>query len=127
MNYCSIVINHIKIGLKFGMASFRYLSEGKLVEGKSINNGEINEIGIAHIIYSGYFNNCLIKDQEPEYAFEWFVDGIEMNLNNAEFMEGVKNALEVWSKNEFISKATETIEEPKKKAGKRLKPSASVK
>jgi hypothetical protein len=124
MNYCSILINDIKIGLKFGMASFRYLSEGKLVEGKSINKGEINEIGIAHIIYSGYFNNCLIKDQEPEYSFEWFVDNIEMNLNNASFMEGVKNALEVWSKNEFISKATEATEEPKKKAGKKLKPSA---
>lgn len=126
MNYCSIVIDDIKIGLKFGMASFRYLSEGKLVEGKSINKGEINEIGIAHIIYSGYFNNCLIKDQEPEYSFEWFVDNIEMNLNNAEFMESVKNALEVWSKNEFISKATEATEEPKKKAGKKLKPSALV-
>lgn len=126
MNYCSIVIDDIKIGLKFGMASFRYLSEGKLVEGKSINKGEINEIGIAHIIYSGYFNNCLIKDQEPEYSFEWFVDNIEMNLNNAAFMEGVKNALEVWSKNEFISKATEATEEPKKKAGKKSKLSALV-
>jgi hypothetical protein len=126
MNYCSIVINETKIGLKFGMASFRYLSEGKLVEGKSINKGEINEIGIAHIIYSGYFNNCLIKDQEPEYDFGWFVDAIELNLNNADFMEQIKKALEVWSSNEFISKATATTEEPKKKAGKKLKPSASV-
>lgn len=125
MNYCSIVINDIKIGLKFGMASFRYLSEGKLVEGKSINKGEINEIGIAHIIYSGYFNNCLIKDQEPEYDFAWFVDAIEMNLSNSQFMEQVKSALEVWSQNDFIAKAT-TSEEPKKKAGKKSKPLSSA-
>ena len=56
MNYTTITINDTKLGLKFGMASFRYLSD-KFVEGKAYSNNELNEIGIAHILYSGYYNN----------------------------------------------------------------------
>ena len=76
MNYTTITINDQKVGLKFGMASFRYLSE-KFVEGISFNNGELTEIGIAHLIYSGYLNNCLVKDVIPQHKFEYFSDYVE--------------------------------------------------
>ena len=127
MNYCTLTIDSKKIGLKFGMASFRYLSEGKLVEGKSFNGNEINEIGISHILYSGYYNNCLVKDAEPELTFEDFVNYVENSLirNNDEIM----NAMKVWSENDFIKQAQPTTETPKKKSspGKTSKRSASVK
>jgi len=117
MNYCTITINGQKVGLKFGMASFRYLSDGKLVEGKSFNKNELNEVGIAHILYSGYYNNCLVKDVEPLLTFEDLVDHIEATLMNKEGLEEITNAVKVWADNDFI-KQTQTKEEPKKKTSR---------
>ena len=114
MNYTTITINDQKVGLKFGMASFRYLSE-KFVEGISFNNGELTEIGIAHLIYSGYYNNCLVKDVVPEHKFEYFSDYVEANLKNDGFIKEMHEVLKVWGENEFIKQATTTEEEPKKK------------
>jgi hypothetical protein len=117
MNYCTITINDQKVGLKFGMASFRYLSDGKLVEGKSFVNNELNEVGIAHILYSGYFNNCLVKDVEPSLTFEDFVDFIERTLMNKESIEPITNAIKVWADNDLI-KQTQVENEPKKKTSR---------
>lgn len=113
MNYCTLTIDGKKIGLKFGMASFRYLSEGKLVEGKSFNGNEINEIGISHILYSGYWNNCLVKDVDPEMTFEDFVNYVENSLvrNNDEIM----HAMKIWSENDFIKSKQPEAETPKKR------------
>ena len=123
MNYCTITINDQKVGLKFGMASFRYLSDGKLVEGKSFVNNELNEVGIAHILYSGYFNNCLVKDVEPSLTFEDFVEHIEKTLISKGDLQEITNAIKVWSTNELI-KQTQVSDEPKKKTsrGKTSKP-----
>lgn len=117
MNYCTLTINGQKVGLKFGMASFRYLSDGKLVEGKSFNKNELNEVGIAHILYSGYYNNCLVKDVEPSLTFEDFVDYIEQMLVNKSPLDEVTNAIKVWADNDFI-KQTQVVEEPKKKTSR---------
>ncbi len=117
MNYCTITINDQKVGLKFGMASFRYVSDGKLVEGKSFVNNELNEVGIAHILYSGYFNNCLVKDVEPSLTFEDFVEHIEKTLISKGDLQEITNAIKVWSTNELI-KQTQVSDEPKKKTSR---------
>jgi len=115
MNYTTITINDQKVGLKFGMASFRYLSD-KFVEGISFDKGELTEIGIAHLIYSGYLNNCLVKDVIPQHKFEYFSDYVEANLKNESFINEMHNVLKVWGENEFIKQAsTNNEEEPKKK------------
>jgi len=114
MNYTTITIEGNKIGLKFGMASFRYL-QGKFIDGVSYEENQLNEIGIAHIIYSGYFNNCIIKEQEPKLSFADIVDFIEINLNNAVALEEIKNVIQVWSENDFIKSTQVNKEEPKKK------------
>lgn len=112
MNYTTITINGEKIGLKFGMASFRYLDE-KIQGGKLFDDTKLSEIAIAHIMYSGYFNNCLVKEVDAKYTFADFVDYIEDNFDNAEVMAEIGAVVEVWAKNKFLqSKASE---EPKKK------------
>jgi hypothetical protein len=116
MNYTTITINGETIGLKFGMASFRYL-QGKLVNGKTFTDNELNEIGIAHILYSGYYNNCLIKEIDTKLAFEDFVDWIEQNISNNNTLEDVKRAMDIWSSNDFIrNQTTETNTTTKKKS-----------
>jgi hypothetical protein len=118
MNYTTITINDTKIGLKFGMASFRYL-QSRFIEGIAFNDDGLNEIGISHIIYSGYFNNCLIKDVDPSLSFGEIVDWIESNLKNEEALEEVKKVVNLWSESDFIKKTqTETQEQPKKKTSR---------
>jgi hypothetical protein len=115
MNYTTITINDQKIGLKFGMASFRYLSD-KFVEGISFDKGELTEIGISHLIYAGYYNNCLVKDVLPELKFENIVDFVESNIKEDKFLTEMKEILKVWGESEMIKKATEqSNDEPKKK------------
>lgn len=119
MNYTTITINGEKIGLKFGMASFRYLSEGKFVEGTAFAGEQLTEIGIAHILYSGYYNNCIIKDMELNNDFEYFVDFVEKSIIQESSMQEIKNAIDIWSKSEFIKLKTEETAKKKATRGKK--------
>ena len=114
MNYTKIEIEGKNIGLKFGMASFRYL-QGKMVDGVSFNNDTINEIGIAQILYSGYYNNCLIKEETPSYTLEFFVDYIENNISNELFLEQIKNVITIWANNDFIKTSLQDEVKPEAK------------
>ena len=116
MNYTTITINDTKLGLKFGMASFRYL-QTKFIDGIAFENNELNEIGVAHIIYSGYYNNCIIKDIELGLSFEYFVDWVESNLKNEDSLNQIKNIIGVWSESDFI-KQTQVDDKSKKKTSR---------
>jgi hypothetical protein len=123
MNYTTITINYQKVGLKFGMASFRYLSD-KFKDGVSFENGELNEIGVSHLVYSGYYNNCLVKGVLPEMTFENLVDYVEVNIMKTEFLEELKNIIKVWGESDMIKSnvaATQEVEETTKKKSSRGK------
>ena len=112
MNYTTITINKEEVGLKFGMASFRYLTD-KFVDGISFDGNTINEIGISHIIYSGYYNNCLIKNEKPKYNFESIVDWIESNLRNETVLSELQEVIKICSESDIIKESTDA--EPSKK------------
>jgi hypothetical protein len=121
MNYTTITINDQKVGLKFGMASFRYLSD-KFKDGISFENGELNEIGVAHLVYSGYYNNCLVKGVLPEMTFENLVDYVEVNIMKSEFLEELKGIIKVWGESDMIKSnvaQTEQVEPEAKKKSSR--------
>ena len=123
MNYTTITINDQKVGLKFGMASFRYLSD-KFIDGVSFENGELNEIGVSHLVYSGYYNNCLVKGVLPEITFENLVDYVEVNIMKPEFLEELKNIIKIWGESDMIKSnvaATEEVQETTKKKSSRGK------
>ena len=120
MNYTTITINDQKVVLKFGMASFRYLSD-KFKDGISFENGELNEIGVAHLVYSGYYNNCLVKGVLPEMTFENLVDYIEANMSKTEFLEELRNAIKIWGESDMIKTniaVDESVEIAKKKSSR---------
>jgi hypothetical protein len=118
MNYTTVTINDQKVGLKFGMASFRYLSD-KFKDGISFENGELNEIGVAHLVYSGYYNNCLVKGVLPEMTFENLVDYIEANIMKPEFLEELKTVIKVWGESDMIKSNVAASEEVDDKAKKK--------
>lgn len=116
MNYTSIIINGQKVGIKFGMASFRYLSE-KFVDGKAYHNNELTEIGISYIVYSGYYNNCIVKEEEPGLSFSDIVDWVESSLLDSSKSKEIMDVINLWAANDFVRKKEdkEENEEPKKK------------
>jgi hypothetical protein len=118
MNYTTITINDQKVGLKFGMASFRYLSD-KFKDGISFENGELNEIGVAHLVYSGYYNNCLVKGVLPELTFENLVDYVEANIMKNEFLEELKGIIKVWGESDMIKSNVAQTQELDDKAKKK--------
>ncbi len=123
MNYTTITINDQKVGLKFGMASFRYLSD-KFKDGISFEYGELNEIGVAHLVYCGYYNNCLVKGVLPEMTFENLVDYVETNIMKPEFLEELKNIIKVWGESDMIKSnvvSSEEVEDKTKKKSSRGK------
>ena len=117
MNYTKLKLKDKEIGLKFGMVSDRYLSE-KLAGGYCFNGDDITEIGLAHIIYGGYINNCALKDIAPELTFEQVVDFIEESINDSDTMLAIGAVVKVWSD---VQIARNGGEEAKKKTTKKLK------
>lgn len=121
MNYSYITINGERISLKFGMASFRYLSD-KFVDGISFDGQSINEIGVSHLIYSGYHNWCLVKIEKPKYTFEDIVDFVEANLSNGEFLNEVTDVVKVWSENQYLKTSeSNSVDDAKKKKSRGMK------
>lgn len=101
MNYTTITIYGAEYGLKFGMASFRYLTD-KFIDGVSYNGNNINEIGISHIIYSGYYNNCLVKNEKPILTFEYIVDWVESNIANNEILNQINSVIKLWTETDMV-------------------------
>lgn len=114
MNYTTITINGENTGLKFGMASFRYLQE-KFINDPNIDSNVLNEITISHIIYSGYFNNCVVKEVEPKYKFADIVDWVEQTLLVNKEDNEIAKAIKVWSESDFIRSSSQPQEQAKKK------------
>lgn len=119
MNYTTILVNGQKVGIKFGMASFRYLSD-KFKEGKAYHNGELTEIGIAYIVHSGYYNNCIVKEEEPTLSFSDIVDWVEKAFVGTEDAAEITKVINLWAENDFLKKKDDAqpTEEPKKKTSR---------
>jgi hypothetical protein len=76
------------------------------------------------LVYSGYYNNCLVKGVLPEITFENLVDYVEVNIMKAEFLEELKNIIKVWGESDMIKSnvaATQEVEETTKKKNSRGK------
>lgn len=114
MNYTTIKINDEVVNLRFGMASFRYLST------KDIK--EFDEIGVSHILYSGYYNWCLVNEVIPSFKFADFVDYVESSMNTD--VSEINDAMKVWSDNQLLKDAVD--DGKKKKTLKKSKGSHSV-
>lgn len=112
MNYTRITISGQEIGLKFGMYSARYLAD-KLQNGYCFVGDNITEIGIAHVVYSGYLNNCAVKDAPAALTFEDIVDFVEGSVKDQDRVAALASVIKVWSDCQIIQAAGE---ETKKKS-----------
>jgi hypothetical protein len=118
MNYTTITINKETIGLKFGMASFRYLQD-KFQNNKNLDTSILNEITISHIIYSGYYNNCVVKEVDPKLNFADIVDWVEITLLENKEDNEIAKAIKCWSESDFIKPKDQEESKKKNSRGKK--------
>lgn len=116
--YTTIVIGGETVGLKYGLPAVRQITE-KLSGGNLITGNTYNEVGIAHILYAGYINNCIVKEVEAKHKFEFFYDFIEEIAISGE-VEGVTEAIKCFEESRFVKALAKQIENTstKKKNGR---------
>lgn len=117
--YTTIEIAGEKIGLKFGLPAVRQISE-KLSTSELISNNQYNEVGIAHIIYAGYCNWCIVKDTAKEKQFEFFYDFVEDAAINGN-IQPLQEAVKCFEESKFLKQVTEKVDEGAKKKRGHLK------
>lgn len=66
-----ITIAGQKVGLKFGLPAVRRFFE-KAKEYELMKDGKYTDLGLAHLLYAGYLNLCIMKDQAAKFQFEDF-------------------------------------------------------
>lgn len=78
-NYTTYKLGDKTLGIKFGLPALRRMAESFDKYPVVDADGSYNPLGVAHIIYSGYLNNLLIKEQEPDSeVLGLLVDQLEM-------------------------------------------------
>jgi hypothetical protein len=118
MNYTKLKLNDQEIGLKFGMVSDKYLSQRS--DNPFLFDGDgLTEVGIAHVVYSGYLNNCAHKDMKPEITFEQVAEFVEDAARYPDKVADLTNVIKVWTDVQIAKK--DIPEESKKKTTKKSK------
>lgn len=125
--YTQIEINGELIGLKFAMPSLAKIYE--LGQGVDVTNNAMTTFSMAVIVYSGYYNNCLLKSIIPRHDLEFFSDAIDdAYLAGDEALKKYQDVITFFNESKFV--APKIAEADKKKAeesgaGMKLSPSAT--
>jgi hypothetical protein len=111
-----------KRGLKFGTIAIRQITLYSEKNGKAL--GETLDLALIPIIvYWGLFNNCYIKQEDPDFTFEDVVEYVEDNISTPDIFTDIVKCLyssklvsgNVTASDEKEQKKSSTL--PKKKAG----------
>lgn len=111
-----MIINDKAIALKFGMYSFRIISE-KFDKTKAYSGDTLNELGIAIVIHAGYLNHCVVKEIEPEISFEDIVNYVDERVfgEKSGDKSDIEKAIKQWAESQVMKKVAEVSEDAKKK------------
>lgn len=81
-----------KRGLKFGTIAIRQITLYSEKNGKAL--GETLDLALIPIIvYWGLFNNCYIKQEDPDFTFEDVVEFVDDNISNPEIFTDIVKCL----------------------------------
>jgi hypothetical protein len=118
--YINISVNGLPVGLKFGMHANEMFWKHL---GNKFSEGDItlNVVDISFLIYCGYVNNCLIKDEQAVIKKGQFLEWVENESLTDEGSKLMAEISQVWESSKFTEKHLEAIkdalnpEEAKKK------------
>ena len=81
-----------KRGLKFGTIAIRQITLYSEKNGKAL--GDTLDLALIPIIvYWGLFNNCYIKQEDPDFTFEDVVEFVDDNISTPEIFTDIVKCL----------------------------------
>ena len=102
-----------KRGLKFGTIAIRQITLYSEKNGKAL--GETLDLALIPIIvYWGLFNNCYIKQEDPDFTFEDVVEFVDDNISTPEIFTDIVKCL--YSSKLVSGNVTATDEKEQKKS-----------
>ena len=102
-----------KRGLKFGTIAIRQITLYSEKNGKAL--GETLDLAlIPVIVYWGLFNNCYIKQEDPDFTFEDVVEFVDDNISTPEIFTDIVKCL--YSSKLVSGNVTATDEKEQKKS-----------
>ena len=102
-----------KRGLKFGTIAIRQITLYSEKNGKTL--GETLDLALIPIIvYWGLFNNCYIKQEDPDFTFEDVVEFVDDNISKPEIFTEIVKCL--YSSKLVTGNVTATDEKEQKKS-----------
>ena len=104
---CSIEVDGENIPIRFGMPANRIIFQKFAEHPEWITGSVVDERAIVWILYAGYINACMLKDQEPAKPFEFFFELTEnMAVDDPDRLQHVAN---VYSNSRFTIKSIENL------------------
>jgi hypothetical protein len=101
-----------KRGIKFGTIAIRQITLYSEKNGKAL--GETLDLALIPIIvYWGLFNNCYIKQEDPDFTFEDVVEFVEDNMDKPDVFSEIVNCL--WT-SKLVAGAASTDDKAEKKS-----------
>lgn len=104
---CSIVVEGETIPLRFGMPANRIIFQKFKEHPEWVTGTIIDERSVVWLLYAGYINACMAKDQEPVKRFEFFFDLTEnMAVDNPDQLQDITD---VYINSRFTTKALQQL------------------
>lgn len=118
MSYTELTIADQKIGIRFGLPAIRQIG-AKMQAYELFSGDSYNELGLAHILYAGYCNECVINDKVPSVPFNQFYTFVETAVEDKK-AEEIVAAIRVFEASKQLKEAVSKVsQEQKKRAGKK--------
>lgn len=103
-----------EVVLKFGLPAIRRIMEKMLVYKLSDMDGEreiYNDLGLSHILYAGYLNGCMMRDELPSIPFETFYTLLEDSIDNKDLEAQVIAAIASFEASKLVKQSIENVKE----------------
>lgn len=110
----TITMDGTPLRLKFGLPAVRRIME-KMAERQIMNEGVYSDVGLAHILYAGYLNGCLMQDEVATIPFEQFYEHVENVRDSEAARQEVEAAIAAFTASRFVKQAKEKLDEAEEK------------
>lgn len=118
----TITIDGQEVRLKFGLPAvrriFEKMAEHQLVVSKD-GNEQYNDLGVTHILYAGYLNGCMQRDEQPVLKFESFYDIVENFAAGDHDREEIISAVRSFEESRFVKPLAVKVDEETKDTKKK--------
>ena len=100
-------------GLKFGMLAAQQIFQQATKLNKTLG-AEVDAALVPVVIYWGLFNNCYVKQEDPDFTFEEVCDWVDQNLDKVDLYADIFKA---FYSSTVITAATDEKKTRKRKIG----------